>query len=233
MQFWKSHVTKLRMLKLWKRTLSGSWNLYVLCLYRASKERQEVRNPTLTLPDQDFKGFKSKPAIFQHCALRQSSNDASRLSTPHKASAQESEEKRNLNKSGKTAKTFVPPFKTKLTFSTSEQGSSKRCDSPISKNMTEEREINQITIEKDTAETRDHPSCILHAADTDLENGNLGIFGFWSLTYSECYQNRTHEWFCVFSQTSFFFFNNKKLMPKVFFAGKSGNNYFSKTILHS
>ncbi|XP_071888722.1 breast cancer type 2 susceptibility protein isoform X2 [Anas platyrhynchos] len=138
--------------------------------FGASKERQEVRNPTLTLPDQDFKGFKSKPAIFQHCALRQSSNDASRLSTPHKASAQESEEKRNLNKSGKTAKTFVPPFKTKLTFSTSEQGSSKRCDSPISKNMTEEREINQIRIEKDTAETRDHPSCILHAADTDLEN---------------------------------------------------------------
>ncbi|KAM9205185.1 breast cancer type 2 susceptibility protein [Mergus octosetaceus] len=141
--------------------------------FGATKERQEVRNPTLTLPDQDFKGFKSKPAIFQHCALRQSSNDDSRLSTPHKASAQESEEKRNLYKSGKTAKTFVPPFKTKLTFSTSEQGSSKRCDSPVGKNMTEEREINQITIEKDTAETRDHPSCILHAADTDLENGNL------------------------------------------------------------
>ncbi|XP_035180584.1 breast cancer type 2 susceptibility protein isoform X2 [Oxyura jamaicensis] len=141
--------------------------------FGATKERQEVKNPTLTLPDQDFKGFKSKPAIFQHCALRQSSNEASRFSTPHKASAQESEEKRNLYKSGKTAKTFVPPFKTKLTLSTSEQGSSKRCDSPISKNVTEERELNQITIEKDIAESQDHPSCILHASDTDLENGNL------------------------------------------------------------
>jgi len=176
MQFWKSHVTKLRMLKLWKRTLSGSWNLYVLCLYRASKERQEVRNPTLTLPDQDFKGFKSKPAIFQHCALRQSSNDASRLSTPHKASAQESEEKRNLNKPGKTAKTFVPPFKTKLTYSASEQGSSKRCHSPIRNSVMEERELNQIPVEQNSAEARDHQSCILHAAVTDIENDNLGIF---------------------------------------------------------
>nr|XP_047904033.1 breast cancer type 2 susceptibility protein [Anser cygnoides] len=141
--------------------------------FGATKERQEVKNPTLTLPDQDFKGFKSKPAIFQHCALRQSSNDASRFSTPHKASAQESEEKRNLYKSGKTAKTFVPPFKTKLTFSTSEQGSSRRCDSTISINTTEERELNQITIEKDTVEAPDDLSCIVHTADTDLENGNL------------------------------------------------------------
>ncbi|NXI99931.1 BRCA2 protein, partial [Psophia crepitans] len=143
--------------------------------FGATKERQEVKNPTLTLPDQDFKGFKSKPAIFQHCALRQSSNGTSGFSTPCKASAKENEETRSLYKSGKTAKTFIPPFKTKLAFSTGEQGSSKRCDSPISKNMIEETELNQITTEQSIAEPQDHHSCIQHAADTDLENGNLAM----------------------------------------------------------
>ncbi|NXT34876.1 BRCA2 protein, partial [Pelecanoides urinatrix] len=143
--------------------------------FGATKERQEVKNPTLTLPDQDLKGFKSKPAIFQHCTLRQSSNGTSGVSTPCKASAKESEETRSLYKSGKTVKTFIPPFKTKLTCSTGEQGSSKRCDSPISKNMTEETELNQITTEQNIAEPQDHQSCMQHAADTDLENGNLAM----------------------------------------------------------
>ncbi|NXE08236.1 BRCA2 protein, partial [Lophotis ruficrista] len=143
--------------------------------FGATKERQEVKNPTLTLPDQDFKGFKSKPAIFQHCALRQSSNGTSGVSTPCKASAKESEETRSLHKSGKTVKTFIPPFKTKQTFSTGEKDSSKRCDSPVSKNTTEETELNQITTEQNIAEPQDHQSCIQHAADTDLENGNLAM----------------------------------------------------------
>ncbi|NXW48889.1 BRCA2 protein, partial [Nyctiprogne leucopyga] len=143
--------------------------------FGATKERQEIKNPTLTLPDQDLKGFKSKPAIFQHCALRQSSNGSSGVSTPCKASAKESEEMRSLDKSGKTVKTFIPPFKTKLTFSVGEQGSNKRCDSPISKNMTEETELNQITTEQNIAEPQDRQSCIQHAADTDLETGNLAM----------------------------------------------------------
>ncbi|NXR82906.1 BRCA2 protein, partial [Pycnonotus jocosus] len=140
-----------------------------------AKERQEVKNPTLTLPDQDFRGFQSKPAIFQHCALRHSSDDAAGLSTPCKASAKESEETRSLYKSSKAAKTFIPPFKTKLTFSTCEQGSSKRCDSPISKNMIEEMDLNQVRTEQNTADPQDHQSCIQHAADTDLENSNLAM----------------------------------------------------------
>ncbi|NXB68738.1 BRCA2 protein, partial [Struthidea cinerea] len=143
--------------------------------FGSTKERQEVKNPTLTLPDQDFKGFQSKPAIFQHCALRHSSNGTAAVSTPCKASAKESEETRSLYKSGKAAKTFIPPFKTKLIFSTCEQGSSKRCDSPISKNMTKEMELNQITTEQNNADTQDHQSCMQHAADTDLENGNLAM----------------------------------------------------------
>ncbi|NXO85392.1 BRCA2 protein, partial [Sitta europaea] len=140
-----------------------------------TKERQEVKNPTLTLPDQDFRGFQSKPAIFQHCALRHSSDSVAGVSTPCKASAKESEETRNLYKSAKAAKTFIPPFKTKLTFSTCKQGSSKRCDSPVSKNMTKDMELNQIRTEQNTADPQDHQSCIQHAADTDLENGNLAM----------------------------------------------------------
>ncbi|KFV44280.1 Breast cancer type 2 susceptibility protein, partial [Tyto alba] len=143
--------------------------------FGATKERQEVKNPTFTLPDQDFKGFKSKPAIFQHCALRQSSDGISGVSTPCKASAKGSEETRSLYRSGKTVKTFIPPFKTKLTFSTGEQDSGKRCDSPISKDRTEETELNQITAEQKTSEPHDHQSCMQHATDADLENGSLAM----------------------------------------------------------
>ncbi|NXI07131.1 BRCA2 protein, partial [Irena cyanogastra] len=143
--------------------------------FGSTKERQEVKNPTLTLPDQDFRGFQSKPAIFQHCALMHSSDSAAGVSTPCKALAKESEEMRSLYKSGKAAKTFIPPFKTKLTFSTCEQGSSKRCDSSIGKNMTKEMEINQIRTEQNTADPQDDQSCIQHATDTDLENGNLAM----------------------------------------------------------
>ncbi|NWQ70486.1 BRCA2 protein, partial [Neopipo cinnamomea] len=145
--------------------------------FGSTKERQEVKDPTLALPDDDFKGFQSKPAIFQHRALGHSSNGTSGVSTPCKASAKESGETRSLYRSGKTVKTFIPPFKTKLTFSTCEQGGSKRCDSPISKSMTEEMELNQITTEQNTAEPRDDQSCIQHAADTDTENGNLAVVG--------------------------------------------------------
>ncbi|XP_059321939.1 breast cancer type 2 susceptibility protein [Ammospiza nelsoni] len=144
--------------------------------FGSTKERHEVKNPTLTLPDQDFRGFQSKPAIFQHCALRHSSDSAAGLSTPCKASAKESEETRSLYKSGKAAKTFIPPFKTKLAFSTCEQGSSSsRCDSPISKIMTKEMELNQLRAEQNTADPQDEQPCIQHAADTDLENGNLAM----------------------------------------------------------
>nr|XP_021397545.2 breast cancer type 2 susceptibility protein [Lonchura striata domestica] len=143
--------------------------------FGSTEERQEVKNPTLTLPDQDLRGFQSKPAIFQHCALRHSSDSAAGVSTPCKASAKESEETRSLYKSGKAAKTFIPPFKTKLTFSTSEQGSSSRCDSPISKSMNKEMELNQIRTEQNTADPQDQQPCVQHAADTDLENGNLAM----------------------------------------------------------
>lgn len=98
----------------------------------------------------------------------------------------ESEETRSLCKPGKAVKTFVPPFKTKLTLSTAEQGSSKRCHSPVANSVMEQRELNQIPVEQNSAEAQDHQSCILHAVVTDAENDNLGIFRFPSLTCCEC-----------------------------------------------
>ncbi|NXA51689.1 BRCA2 protein, partial [Nothocercus julius] len=147
--------------------------------FGATEERQEVKTPTFTLPDQDFKGFKSKSAIFQHCALRQSFSGTSGTSTPRKALAEETEEPKSLYKPGKTVKTFIPPFRTKLTFSTDEQDHPSRCDSLVSKNRTKEREINQSTTEQNTAEAH-HPqsegsSYIQQAADTDLENDNSAM----------------------------------------------------------
>ncbi|XP_062423110.1 breast cancer type 2 susceptibility protein [Rhea pennata] len=147
--------------------------------FGATKERQEVKKPTFTLSDQEFKGFKSKSAIFQHSALRQSSSDTSGFSTPHKALAEETEETKTLYKPGKTVKTFIPPFRTKLTFSTDQQESSSRCDSLTGKNMNKEREINQITIEQNIAAAHHSQSegsnYIQQAADADLENGNSVI----------------------------------------------------------
>ncbi|XP_068786205.1 breast cancer type 2 susceptibility protein isoform X2 [Struthio camelus] len=147
--------------------------------FGSTKERQEVKNPTFTLPDQDFKGFRSKSAIFQHCALRESSSGTSGFSTPRKALTEETEEAKSLYKPSKTVKTFIPPFRTKLTFSTDEQDGSSGCDSLISKNMTKERETDWITVKQNIAEAH-HPqsegsSYIQQAADNDLENGNSAM----------------------------------------------------------
>ncbi|NWU95776.1 BRCA2 protein, partial [Upupa epops] len=139
----------------------------VTCQPFGATKRQEVKNPTLTRPDQDFNGFKSKPAIFQHCALKQSSSDTSGVSTPCKAPVKESEEARCSYKSSKTAKTFIPPFKTKLVFPTSKQGSSKRY-----KNEIEETELNQIATEQNIADPQDHQSCN-QCAEDPVANDNL------------------------------------------------------------
>ncbi|NWY04451.1 BRCA2 protein, partial [Nothoprocta ornata] len=144
--------------------------------FGAAKERQEVKTPTFTLPDQDLKGFKSQSAIFQHCALRQSSSGTSGVSTPRKALAEETEQPKSLYKPGKSVKTFIPPFRTKLTFSTDEQDHSSSCDSLVSKNRPEEREINEIPVEQSPAEAHqpqpEGSTYIQQAADTALENDN-------------------------------------------------------------
>uniref|UniRef100_A0A8C3S207 Tower domain-containing protein n=1 Tax=Chelydra serpentina TaxID=8475 RepID=A0A8C3S207_CHESE len=128
----------------------SSTQLYVVQyfpLYSATEERQEVKNPNLTIPDQGFKGFKSKSDIFQHHVLRQSLSGTSGFFTPfNKISAEESEKRKNLPVLSKTAKTFVPPFKVKTNVSTNEQHGSKRLDSLINKNMNRDNELKDARI---------------------------------------------------------------------------------------
>ncbi|EMP30058.1 Breast cancer type 2 susceptibility protein [Chelonia mydas] len=125
--------------------------------FSATKERQEVKNPNLTIPDQGFKGFKSKSDIFQHHVLRQSLSGTSGFFTPfNKISAEETEKRRNLPVLSKTAKTFVPPFKVKTNVSTNEQHGSKRLDSLINKNMNRDKELKDVTIQPNTGESEDY-----------------------------------------------------------------------------
>uniref|UniRef100_A0A8C3FBP0 BRCA2 DNA repair associated n=1 Tax=Chrysemys picta bellii TaxID=8478 RepID=A0A8C3FBP0_CHRPI len=122
--------------------------------FSATKERQEVKNPNLTIPDQGFKGFKSKSDIFQHHMLRQSLSGTSGFFTPfNKISAEESDKRKNVPVLSKTAKTFVPPFKVKTDVSTNEQHGSKRLDSLINKNMNRDKELKDVTIQPNTGET--------------------------------------------------------------------------------
>ncbi|KAM9174028.1 breast cancer type 2 susceptibility protein isoform 2-T2 [Pangshura tecta] len=127
--------------------------------FSAIKERQEVKNPNLTIPDQAFKGFKSKSDIFQHHMLRQSLSGTSGIFTPfNKISAEERDKRKNLPVLSKTAKTFVPPFKVKKDVSTNEQHGSKRLDSLINKNMNRDKELKDVTIQPNTGETEDYQS---------------------------------------------------------------------------
>uniref|UniRef100_A0A8C0GYA5 Breast cancer type 2 susceptibility protein helical domain-containing protein n=1 Tax=Chelonoidis abingdonii TaxID=106734 RepID=A0A8C0GYA5_CHEAB len=134
--------------------------------FSATKKRQEVKNPNLTIPDQAFKGFKSKSDIFQHHMLRQSLSGTSGIFTPfNKISAEESERRKNLPVLSKTAKTFVPPFKVKTDVSTNEQHGSKRLESLINKNMNRDKELKDVTIQPNTGETEDYQS---EEKDSDL-----------------------------------------------------------------
>ncbi|XP_050793040.1 breast cancer type 2 susceptibility protein isoform X1 [Gopherus flavomarginatus] len=127
--------------------------------FSATKKRQEVKNPNLTIPDQAFKGFKSKSDIFQHHMLRQSLSGTSGVFTPfNKISAEESERRKNLPVLSKTAKTFVPPFKVKTDVSTSEQHGRKRLDSLINKNMNRDQELKDVIIQPNSGETEDYQS---------------------------------------------------------------------------
>ncbi|XP_034614544.1 breast cancer type 2 susceptibility protein isoform X2 [Trachemys scripta elegans] len=127
--------------------------------FSTTKERQEVKNPNLTIPDQGFKGFKSKSDIFQHNMLRQSLSGTSGFFTPfNKISAEESNKRKNVPVLSKTAKTFVPPFKVKTDVSTNEQHGSKRLDSLINKNMNRDKELKDVTIQPNTGETEGYQS---------------------------------------------------------------------------
>nr|XP_006125376.1 breast cancer type 2 susceptibility protein isoform X2 [Pelodiscus sinensis] len=122
--------------------------------FSATKERQEIKNPNITVLDQDFKGYKPKSDVFQHHLLRQSLSGSSGFFTPFKKiSTEESEKRKNLPLLSKTAKTFVPPFKVKSAISTHQHHVSKRLDSLINTTMNRDKELKDITMQQSTSET--------------------------------------------------------------------------------
>uniref|UniRef100_A0A8D0HAD5 Tower domain-containing protein n=1 Tax=Sphenodon punctatus TaxID=8508 RepID=A0A8D0HAD5_SPHPU len=133
----------------------------------STRERQEVQNPNLTMPDQDLKGFKSKSDIFGYHALRRTSDGALVFETPFsKTSAEKSEKTRNLHISAKAGKVFVQPFKSKP-ISADEQG-----DEMNNINMNINRELKSTTVQKSTGETEnylfDQKDCTSQSPANDL-----------------------------------------------------------------
>ncbi|XP_074838457.1 breast cancer type 2 susceptibility protein [Carettochelys insculpta] len=119
------------------------------CVPFSATKEQEVKNPSLTIPGQDFKGCKSKSDLFQHHVLRELSGTSGFFNPFKKMSAEESEKGKSTPLLTKTAKTFVPPFKVK-SVSTNEQHISKRLDSVINKNMNRDKEVKDLTIQRNT-----------------------------------------------------------------------------------
>lgn len=141
--------------------------------YSATKVRQEVRNPHFTLPDQNFKGSISKSDS--------SSSSISSCFTPlSKTSAEKSEKTKNLDIQSKTAKFFVPPFKTKLDDLADEKLGNKTLDSLTNSNMNVDKKQKDALVQQNTGQGEayqsDERDCTNHAAARNLGNNGAGIF---------------------------------------------------------
>ncbi|XP_072832200.1 breast cancer type 2 susceptibility protein [Vicugna pacos] len=76
-----------------------------------TKERQEIKNPNITAPGQEF---LSKSHVYEHLTLEKSSSNLSASGQPLcKVPAPRNEKRRHSISAGKPMKVFVPPFKTK------------------------------------------------------------------------------------------------------------------------
>ncbi|XP_019380064.1 PREDICTED: breast cancer type 2 susceptibility protein isoform X2 [Gavialis gangeticus] len=140
--------------------------------FSATKVRQEVRNPNFTLPDQNFKGFISKSDT--------SSSSISSCFTPlSKTSAEKSEKTKNLDIQSKTAKFFVPPFKTKLDDLADEKLDNKTLDSLTNSNMNVDKEQKDALVQQNTGEGEayqsDERDCTKHAAARNLGNDGADL----------------------------------------------------------
>ncbi|XP_007666889.2 breast cancer type 2 susceptibility protein [Ornithorhynchus anatinus] len=106
--------------------------------FSLTKERQEMRNPNLTAPNQEF---LSKPNAFQHHTLGRSSSNSPVFRAPfYGVSANKNEKMNPQNISGKPAKVFVPPFKTKAHACTDKQDVSKKCQLQMNKQVNKDGE---------------------------------------------------------------------------------------------
>uniref|UniRef100_A0A7M4FUI4 BRCA2 DNA repair associated n=1 Tax=Crocodylus porosus TaxID=8502 RepID=A0A7M4FUI4_CROPO len=140
--------------------------------FSATKVRQEVRNPNFTLPDQNFKGFISKSDT--------SSSSISSCFTPlSKTSAEKSEKTKNLDIQSKTAKFFVPPFKTKLDDLADEKLGNKTLDSLTNSNVNVDKEQKDALVQQSTGEGEayqsDERDCTKHAAARNLGNDGADL----------------------------------------------------------
>ncbi|XP_031321715.2 breast cancer type 2 susceptibility protein [Camelus dromedarius] len=76
-----------------------------------TKERQEIKNPNITAPGQEF---LSKSHFYEHLTLEKSSSNLPVSGQPLcKVPAPRNEKRRHSISAGKPMKVFVPPFKTK------------------------------------------------------------------------------------------------------------------------
>ncbi|XP_038618082.1 breast cancer type 2 susceptibility protein isoform X2 [Tachyglossus aculeatus] len=110
--------------------------------FSVTKERQEMRNPNLTAPNQEF---LTKPPAFQQHTLGRSSGNSPIFRAPfYGVSASKNEKMNPQNISGKPAKVFVPPFKTKARACTDKQDASKKCQSQVNQQINKDGEQNSI-----------------------------------------------------------------------------------------
>ncbi|XP_025062869.1 breast cancer type 2 susceptibility protein isoform X3 [Alligator sinensis] len=140
--------------------------------FSATKVRQEVRNLHFTLPDQNFKGSISKSDS--------SSSSISSCFTPlSKTSAEKSEKTKNLDIQSKTAKFFVPPFKTKLDDLADEKLGNKTLDSLTNSNMNVDKEQKDALVQQNTGQGEayqsDERDCTNHAAARNLGNNGADL----------------------------------------------------------
>ncbi|XP_072467975.1 breast cancer type 2 susceptibility protein isoform X2 [Notamacropus eugenii] len=132
--------------------------------FSPTKERQEMRLPNFTAPDQ---GFTSKsPFFLKHQTLEHSSSKSLLGSPSYKVSSTGNGKMKPMTVMGKPAKVFVPPFKTKSNSLTDEEYVSKRLKLKV-KEHTQENEKQKYV---DGHTTKDSENNENYLADEDNSN---------------------------------------------------------------
>ncbi|XP_078513280.1 breast cancer type 2 susceptibility protein isoform X2 [Lissotriton helveticus] len=101
------------------------------------KERREAKIPSITVPDQDLKGFHCRTTIFQNRLLNFPENDPSVASSPSKMTpVKECEKTKSVQAPSKQVKTFIPPFKTKSKFPSGDKSGEAKSDISSKENVS-------------------------------------------------------------------------------------------------
>uniref|UniRef100_A0A4X2LXK1 Tower domain-containing protein n=1 Tax=Vombatus ursinus TaxID=29139 RepID=A0A4X2LXK1_VOMUR len=141
--------------------------------FSTTQERREIRHPNFTAPDQ---GFTSKSPFLKHQTLENSSYRSLLGSPLCKVSSTDNGKMKPKTVTGKPAKVFVPPLKTKSNSSTDEQYVSKRLKLKVKEN-TQENEKQKYTDGHNTRESENNESYF-----TDKDNADQATSG----VFEEC-----------------------------------------------